>query len=261
MIPALFNLLLESYCLENTALFRYLRDKPVSISNHWQELHWEWSGWQNLLDYLNLTDAQVEKLIDQDRMFDDFCPQADQIISDDSVLLDSYISFMMQEHPAEAPSWAHLQMNADRLLPSNTWLVHWTDNAVAVAQEGFNHGISDIDRLGLTAHLGDKEKQFGGYNFAYLANHRHAVEGGKYGDECVIFQSSGVQAHHWNDDEHQVVFWGAGVSSSPVPIVPCDGGFAVYSKNLGRNLVKFDSVEDCWLWVRHHRRQYQAALA
>jgi hypothetical protein len=247
----------ESYCAENSWLFQYLREKPVSISNHWQELMHEWADWEYVLSKMGMIDDQVEELED---VFEEFCHPASEIIHNTQELLDSYVLFMMSEHPAQAPTWAHMSVEADRLLPASTWLVHWTDNAHEVALDGFNHGIGDIETLGLTTHYNDGAKRYGGYNFAYLPDRNDATYGGKYGKNCVMFQSSGVMVHHYGDSEHQVIFWGAGIISKPIAIIQDNEQWVVYSTKLGRSLVRFDRVQDCWSWVRHHWRQYQAAL-
>lgn len=62
------------------------------------------------------------------------------------------------------PSW---YMLSKPTLIKNQWMIHFTDNAMAVAKEGFKYGMGDMSRLCITTERGKSEKK-GGYNFAYL---------------------------------------------------------------------------------------------
>ena len=115
---------------------------------------------------------------------------------------------------------AHFELMSKRVLPNDTWLVHFSDNVDDILEEGFTRGTDeyDIDKLGLTTYRQDKFKT-GGYNFAFLGSDWRNLRGaifdnhgrGKYGKDCVVFQSSGVEAYHYGDDERQIIFWGPGI--------------------------------------------------
>lgn len=116
--------------------------------------------------------------------------------------------------------------NGGKLLPRQTWVGHFCSDASSIAQRGFIFGESDPRSLGLTRHKSDNARhRTSGYNFGFLLNDlRKNFEGGvhhndmKYGDELVLFQTSGVSAYHYGDNENQVIFWGPHVDWV-IPIV------------------------------------------
>jgi hypothetical protein len=108
--------------------------------------------------------------------------------------------------------------NKGKLLPRQTWVGHFCSDAESIAREGFIFGESDPYDLGLTMHKSDAARHSSpGYNFGYELRHLfknwhtswNSRRGGtKYGEELVIFQTSGVSATHYGDQEDQVIFWG-----------------------------------------------------
>jgi hypothetical protein len=123
--------------------------------------------------------------------------------------------------PEEQPSWVFFDYPE---IIKEQWLVHFTDNADKIVRNGFKKGVMEINKLGLTTHLSDYHKKYGGYNFAYTisdfekyAKNTRGWELNtrgwerrkfKYGKEVVIFRCSGVRAWHHGDKEYQTIFWG-----------------------------------------------------
>lgn len=114
--------------------------------------------------------------------------------------------------------------NKGKLLPRNTWVGHFCSDAYAIASKGFLYGESDAYSLGLTKHKSEQSRhRAAGYNFGFELNEMHknwqSYSDTKYGNELVLFQTSGVSAFHYGDEEDQVIFWGPQVEWV-VPIVP-----------------------------------------
>jgi len=239
-------------------LFRYLQSRPVACSDHWWELRSDWDGWSGVLDVIGISEEEVEKLEDDPDVFEKLCYRVDRAIEADGSLKDDYAEFMTQYYPNEAPTWAMLDLSAKRLLPPQTWLVHWTDDPVSIARKGFTRGESDVTLLALTTY---RKKSGSGYNFAFKADSGYAGNPDRrYGGEFVVFQSSGVECYHGGDDEDQIIFWGQSITSKPVPVIEQDGKFAVYSLKADRALFAHDDPEVCIAWVIKNRSQYSNLL-
>lgn len=170
---------------------------------------------------------------------------------------------------AEHPSW--LFMSNPKIV-KNEWLIHFTGNANVVACRGFNYGMDDFTRLGLTTRYSLEQKP-GGYNFAYSAKgweqYARGEHGFKYGGEAVLFRASGVQIWHAGDEETQVVF----VGNTAHDIVPLtqgghDGGWWANGIGKGgheegnyeRGDGSFDSLSDAVKWVVKNFGQYKRLL-
>lgn len=158
-----------------------------------------------------------------------------------------------------SPSYVHLNYN--RLLKRNTWLVHFTGQAPAVAKEGFQKGQEDMAALGLTTYLNPKNKQ-PGWNFAFEAGSKDSARAeaeGKYGEDAVMFQSAGVEAYHSGDDENQVIFYGPHVQEV-VPLFSGDGGWRVESRK-GRVVYQNESFQAVVNWVKRNYQQYRNTIS
>lgn len=151
------------------------------------------------------------------------------------------------------------------------WLIHLTNNAYEIWDSGFNVGTVDIQYLGLTTNTKNEYKT-GGYNFAYTIDdfmkygdtgtHKHNF---RYGDEAVIFMSSGVRAYHNGDDEYQTIFWG----SDAKHIIMLEYGEIEHGENEGtdcwfiesnkthKRLVEKENIKELIDWVNSHYQQYR----
>lgn len=139
-----------------------------------------------------------------------------------------------------------------------TWLLHFTDDASSVASEGFLHGHEEMDRgLHLTTHKYDRKK-YPGYNFAVKPNSgvtQTIARSGKYGDEAVLFWSAGVEAYHYGDEEHQVIFWGPSVDPKMIfPITKEYGKWQVLSEQDDRILKESEDISDIADWIETNWR-------
>ncbi len=161
------------------------------------------------------------------------------------------------------PSWEYFTYHG---IVKNQWLIHFSDYAPDIAKEGFKKGVFDIERLGLTTWLGDQDKNYGGYNFAYtlqdFAKYGQDRYDGpdvwKYGKEAVIFRASGVRVWHSGDEEYQTIFYG-NTATNINYLEHYQGEWWIEGKN-GRKLVKFDDLEQLVPWFTDNYSQYQKQL-
>ena len=113
----------------------------------------------------------------------------------------------------DQPSWASMHY----IGAGYGWLVHFGDDAGAIAYEGFDKGVNEVDKLSLTTHHCQDYMDHEGYNFAYTARDasREGFDRGmaKYGKEAVIFQAPYLLFYHDGDEEDQCVFWGPSARS------------------------------------------------
>lgn len=158
---------------------------------------------------------------------------------------------------AEYPAWSFF---SEGKLVKNQWLIHFTNNPWSIAKNGFTRGVSEIEKLGLTTHLGEFDKKYGGYNFAFRAEiyHRYAKgrHGYKYGDEAVMFIGSGIEAYHYGDEEPQVIFFGKNAKYI-VPITKEYDDYAVHNLKSGGIIYKSQDLDDVVSWVMRNYQQYQ----
>lgn len=241
---------------ENHRLLEYLRKEPFNVSDLWRELADTWDGWNDALEAIGSSSEEVEDLANADNMEAvwDICRKLEKWFSSHGDEKQEAAVDMCAQYPELAPTWAHLTLSRNTLLPSGTWLVHFTDFAEEIVENGFRVGIDDVSRLGLTTFL---RKSGPGYDFAFLADDRAALSGTRYGKDCVLFQSSGVYVHHTADEEHQVIFWGPSITTEPVMIAHTDDGWEVHDRDGRRveaasNLTKLSA---CITWVKQNRRR------
>jgi hypothetical protein len=164
---------------------------------------------------------------------------------------------------------------SDAEIIKRQWLIHLTDHAKDVWSNGFKYGTYDMTELGLTTYKTQDSKQYGGYNFAYTINdferygdtgdHRHNF---KYGDEAILFRSSGVRAYHYGDDEYQTIFWGDNASD----IIWLEYGeiewgdregeecWFIESRKTGKRLIESENINDLIYWVEKNYNQYKKHL-
>ena len=165
---------------------------------------------------------------------------------------------------AEYPAWSYFDDSPQ--LIKNQWLIHFTNNVDSIAKNGFKFGVDDMTKLGLTTRLGEFDKKYGGYNFAYTLNDfkkygassygNWSKSGYKYGDEAVIFNASGIKVYHYGDEEPQVIFYG-NTAKNIIPITSGENAkFGVYGKN-GKLLFENDDLTKIVNWVVNNYQQYR----
>jgi hypothetical protein len=173
-------------------------------------------------------------------------------------LYDRIMDSTLPINDSEYPAWAYFSDNPE--LIKNQWLIHFTDNANDIAKEGFKYGIDEMEKLGLTCHLSDFEKKYGGYNFAYTLSDfpKYAKKSGgyKYGKEAVIFNASGIKVWHYGDEEPQVIFYG-NTAKNIIPITSGENSeFAIYSKD-NKILYENDDLKNVVYWLIKNFNQYR----
>lgn len=142
------------------------------------------------------------------------------------------------------------------------WNVHFTNNADAITNNGFQYGHPELYGLHQTTYKKNRIKE-PGYNFAFPADSRDAKNAettGKYGNEAVIFQGGGADIYHYGDEEKQRVFWGK--NTDPRMIFPIkrdreQGGWYL-SDATGRELVRGKDYSDIVKWVKNNYRMLQS---
>lgn len=179
-------------------------------------------------------------------------------------LLDKINNNTLPISDSEYPAWSYFDDNPK--LVKNQWLIHFTDDAVDIAREGFKFGVDDMTKLGLTTHLGEFDKKYGGYNFAYLIHDFQRYAKGnyyrgkyKYGKEAVVFNASGIKVWHYGDEEPQVIFYG-NTARNIIPITSGENNdYAIFGKN-GRVLFEHDDLETVVYWLIRNFEQYRKSL-
>ena len=222
LISTVRKVLAERYVNELSWLADYLRKKPISITDHWYDFVWLYDNYDlsNVADLLpKLTpDGSIDE-IDRDEVDDEVACQIGDRLDDEQK--QAMADRVARDDPSDAPSWVH--MSFERVLPRQTWLIHKCSNNGSIRRNGFNKGVADVARLGLTTWYKDDSsmKSTGGYNFAFPIS-RHRSDLSKYGQHAVMFQSAAVEVWHHGDDEHQAIFWGPAVDRRSVICVDHD---------------------------------------
>lgn len=157
-----------------------------------------------------------------------------------------------------------MSLKKPKLLPATTWLVHFTDDPNGICEHGFMFGAPDKEYLSLTRHLDDDDRYSeNGYNFAYLASMHGLEEGKKYGNHCVLFQSSGTVTHHSGDREEQIVFDGSHVDHSG--IVPIfydrhDNKWEIINFDTKKVIFSYEDLSHVVSWAIKNRNQYKNVI-
>lgn len=262
----------EQYTQANSYLLRYLKDEKFDPYTYWSELRlWfeENPEYIDLLSEITGQDFQDADQINEEEpdLFFKLPPDVQNEAAE-------WVTAWLARHaPEEMPTYTQTGLASKRLLPRTTWLVHFTNDPEKVADEGFKIGMHDVNKLGLTTRFfnGSFEKQYGGYNFAFLANSRYArwaASEHKYGKHAVMFQNSGVLTHHYADEEQQVIFRGEDVDPRDIIILRSDGSeWHVRTRRpTRRNYRDYTATiftgdfETCVRWVEQHCQQYRHYL-
>ena len=152
----------------------------------------------------------------------------------------------------ELPSWCTMDFNR---IVKNEWCIHFGSDSENIAREGFTGGTEDIDHLAYTN--AGQQKHYAGYDFAFLINDRN-VDYNEYGDEAVIFRTSGVEIFHYGDNQNQVIFWGPNVKSF-IPIHQESGDWVVYGMN-GQVLKRASEPSEIAYWATENLPQYRKQI-
>lgn len=165
-----------------------------------------------------------------------------------------------------APAWTSL---SNPRIIKNEWLIHFSDNALKIAENGFKHGTEELEKLAYTDAGNISNKPFEGYDFAYsiddYANFYRRI-GNKwsistrYGNEAVIFRASGVKLYHEGDQEEQVIFWGPSAKDFIYVERDDTNEWNLYSVKTRKLIYHSDDMEDITRWIEENYDQYRKHL-
>lgn len=149
----------------------------------------------------------------------------------------------------DLPAWMTMDFEG---VVKNEWCIHFTNDANNIARYGFKYGTEEIERLAYTKRQAKGNK---GYDFAFLVDDRLNTN---YGNEAVLFRTSGVKVTHYGDQESQVVFWG-GYAKDFIPIYKnsYNGEWEICSAMDGRTLYSSEDIDDLITWAMRNHFQYR----
>ena len=152
----------------------------------------------------------------------------------------------------DLPAWMTMEFEG---VVKNEWCIHFTEDAQDIARHGFKYGTSEIERLAYTSRKAEGEQ---GYDFAFLIDDRLNTN---YGNEAVIFRTSGVKVTHYGDQETQVVFWG-GYAKDFIPIYKnsYNGEWEIIGARNGITLYSSENIHDLVNWVVRNHFQYRKEI-
>lgn len=263
----LHEILSEVYSRNTNFIKTYLKDKPLDFSEYcYQFVYWL----QNEFEEYQLEDIADKHNISLDELLDDsdiYESSVHQMIFNELMKNPEYKELFISyigANEIDAPMYSAMELNREKLLPRQTWLVHFTNDAESIGHEGFKYGFEDVRGLHLTTHHYDRKK-YPGYNFAFIANSkdaRNAEREHKYGRQFVLFQNSGVSTYHYGDEEEQIIFYGPDVNPRDIVTVVQghDTDYAVINKNTHQEIFKSDNYIDIINWVAKNFAQYRKAL-
>lgn len=158
---------------------------------------------------------------------------------------------------------SYLLLSSPRVFLQRTWLIHFSDHARDICEEGFAFGQPDFSGLALTTHLTHEARTSqAGFNFAFFVEDRSVpvvARRKKYGRDAVMFMSAGVVAYHSGDDEWQAIFWGPSVRQA-VLLEQGSEGWEVSDKRTGRVLFRNEDIRLVIRWVISHVSQYRRRI-
>jgi len=172
------------------------------------------------------------------------------------------VHFGLDIPPSDYPAWVFF--SSPKFI-KNGWLIHFTNFPIEIARYGFLYGVSDHTKLGLTCHLYEVDKIFGGYNFAYdINNYTQFCYSDSfcdlfyYGEYAVIFNASGLKVWHYGDEEEQVIFYG-NTAKNIIPIIKGQNKkFGVCDKNNPNKFYyEYDYIENVVDWILTNYHQYR----
>jgi hypothetical protein len=181
-----------------------------------------------------------------------------------------YIDFLdWLDHQLESnrlepiPTWHVMQYTS---MIKNQWLIHFSDDADDIwADQTFQYGLDDLNDIAYTTSYSKEAKATGGYNFAYdiidyVKFGRSSYRSGdwKYGKEAVLFRASGVKAHHYGDEEPQVIFWGQ--TANDIVYLRNPDDWQVVNSKTHRIIFRAQTLPEVVKWVISNFNQYKNAL-
>lgn len=201
-------------------------------------------------------DLRLALIKDEELIYDDiFIKDVTQAIVSNK-LTDAFIYYLtIATRGYDLPSWAFMHF---KRVVKNEWCIHFGVDSDSIAREGFTGGTEDIDGLAYTG--AGQEKHGVGYDFAFLLDDRD-VDCNNYGDEAVIFQTSGVEIYHDGDRQNQVVFWGPYAKNFiPIKLDKESGEWVVEGRTSGRILFSASRPSEIAYWAVENLPQYRKQI-
>lgn len=151
------------------------------------------------------------------------------------------------------PSWMFMDF---RRIVKNEWCIHFGSDSESIAKEGFTRGTDDYERLAYTN--AGSYKSHAGYDFAFPLYERD-IDYNEYGNEAVIFQTSGVEVYHHGDSQNQVVFWGPNAKNFiPIKYDGSVGEWCIYGMN--GQILKSGKPSEILDWALDNLPQYRKQI-
>ena len=191
---------------------------------------------------------------DEDIMYDDeFVENIANIIVNNN-LTDAFIYYLqVTNNEYELPSWLFMDFNR---VVKNEWCIHFGADSESIAREGFTGGTEEIEHLAYTG--AGQEKHGVGYDFAFPLGEKD-IDFNEYGEEAVIFQTSGIEIYHHGDTQNQVIFWGPYAKNFiPIKYDGEIGDWCIYGMN--NQVLKSGSPSTILNWVLNNLTQYRKQI-
>lgn len=191
---------------------------------------------------------------DEDIMYDDeFVENIANIIVNNN-LTDAFIYYLqVSSNEYELPSWLFMDFNR---VVKNEWCIHFGADSYSIAREGFTGGTEEIEHLAYTG--AGRQKSCAGYDFAFPLGERD-IDNNEYGDEAVIFQTSGIEVYHSGDSQKQVVFWGPNAKNFiPIKYDRNVSEWCIYGMN--DQVLKSGEPSEILNWVLNNLPQYRKQI-
>lgn len=251
------NYILEYLVKDVYSLYKYLSlSEKEKISSLYEMFPYSFNR------YVKKYDLDIDLDYDDYDSIIDFLNRNPRLKKDyNEFLYQGVKDFNLPIHDSEYPAWSFFSDNPQII--KNQWLVHLTEHAYDIFKHGFTRGVDEIDKLGLTTHIGDIDKEYGGFNFAYTpedfskySKNRH---GYKYGDKIVMFRASGVRVYHYSDGEYQTIFYG-NTAKNIIPISGPNDMWEVTSNIDDKVLYSSENPDKVIDWVINNYTQYRKHL-
>lgn len=164
------------------------------------------------------------------------------------------------------PTWYYIK---NPKLITNEWLIHFTNSPMEIARQGFRSGNDDHEHLGLTVEYDYDEDRDQGFSFAFRIGNENMNDyiwdewdknSFKYGEQAVIFRSSGIEGYHKGDKEDQVIFWDDDAYNL-IPIIEKDGMFFIINIKTKKEIYKSEDILDIIKWVKVNFNQYKKIIS
>lgn len=206
---------------------------------------YDYDDFQELWDY----EAEIEENCNEE-----YIERFLQLLKEHD-LCKAFIGFIEHRNRYDVlPTWVICEF--ERIV-TNEWCIHFTNDSMSVARNGFTNGTDDIDNLAYTVRDA-KSMSHSGYNFAYPIDSRE-VDMAKYGDEAVLFQTSGVLVWHYGDEEDQVIFYGPNAKNFiPITKDEYSGEWAILGNN--NQILKSGKPSELVDWAIDNLPQYRKQI-